>query len=234
MQDEITKHGKKIYRTIKNPAHSLTEKIKDIIIEIGIIVFAVTLSIWLHGRTEHHHEQTEVQAFLQGLKTDLAQDIALLEKNRNIITSLDSNYHFLASFTNKGITVPPDSTIYHSLYFTMIVTRPSIGRYEGFKSSGKIGLIENDSLKQNILTFYQQTIPNLVYGEEFVNSLQSKILDLQIDKNDNTTIVDFIRSTKTASLLSLGMQNFKSNIGLYNQSIDHARKIIGQIDAEGK
>jgi hypothetical protein len=45
MQDEVLKHTEKIYKTAKSAQHSFGEKIREIIIEIFIIVFAVTLSI---------------------------------------------------------------------------------------------------------------------------------------------------------------------------------------------
>lgn len=34
MQEEITKHTKKIYREVKNKKHSTAEKIKEVAIEI--------------------------------------------------------------------------------------------------------------------------------------------------------------------------------------------------------
>lgn len=70
MQEEITKHSEKIYKTVKNSEHTLGEKVKEIIVEIGIIVFAVTLSIWLHSWSEHRHQQEEVSVFLGNLKND--------------------------------------------------------------------------------------------------------------------------------------------------------------------
>jgi len=85
-----------IFDTVKSKQRFI-EKVKDILIEICIIVFAVSLSIWLHSWSEHRHEQKEVSEFLDGLKGDLNKDIILLEKNKNIIARLDSNYHFLMS-----------------------------------------------------------------------------------------------------------------------------------------
>lgn len=46
----IIKHTKKIYNTAKEPKHSLDEKLKEIFIEIFIIVFAVSLSILQFAR----------------------------------------------------------------------------------------------------------------------------------------------------------------------------------------
>lgn len=234
MQEEVAKHGKKIYRTIKQPGHSVGEKIKDILIEIAIIVFAVTLSIWLHSWSEHRHEQKEVKEFLLGLKGDLNSDITLLTNNHNAIQRLDSSYRFLLSIKDNKSNPPPDSLIHHNLYFDMRVTRPAIGRYEGFKSSGKMELIENDSLKQSILVFYEQTIPNLVYGETFVNSSQGKILDLQLDNGDVGSIRNFIVSPKFMSLLSITTQNTGYNLYTYNQAILEAGKIVNEIEKELK
>ena len=74
MQDEILKHTKKIYKEVKNPKHTVAEKLKEIIVEILIIVFAVTLSIWLHSWSEEKHQRKEAKTFLIGLKEDLKND----------------------------------------------------------------------------------------------------------------------------------------------------------------
>lgn len=230
MQDEILKHGKKILHTLKEHQMSLREKIKETILEIFIIVFAVTLSIWLHGWSEERHSQKEVREFLKGLQKDLAQDILLLQKNRATIAALDSNFNFIRSL-HLGNSSISDSDITSRLYYYIPVTRPNIGRYEGFKSSGKIGNIKNDSLKQNILVFYQQTIPGLVYGENFVNGLQMKILDLQMDKIEHGSVREFVGSGKIRALFSLGAYNFEGNLAEYGRAISQAKTIIAQIDA---
>lgn len=232
MQDEVTKHTKKIYKAIKNPYHSFGEKVKETIVEIFIIVFAVTLSIWLHNWSEHRHEQQEVKEFLTGLKSDLTDDIRQLEENRNTVIKLDSNFSFVSAVTKN--TTLSDDEIGHYLYFDLGLTKPNIGRYEGFKSSGKIGAIENDSLKENILVFYQQTLSHLEFAENYVNTLQSKILDLEIDKGDNIKMVDFVTSTKMKSLFSLGVHNLGVNIREYTNAIRQAKNIIAQIDEEIK
>jgi hypothetical protein len=231
MQDEITKHTKKIYDTAKNKKYTFGKKVKEILIEIFIIVFAVTLSIWFHSWSDHRHEQEEVSEFLRGLKDDLTEDIHMLETNKNVITRLDSNFHFLLSLHNTDKAIS-DSLI--SLDFDLRVTRPNIGRYEGFKSSGKIGTIENDSLKEKILVFYEQAIPDLVYGENFVNDLQSKILNLEIDDYSEISIRDFVTSEKMKILLHVATQNFETNIRGYNNVIKKAKTIITRIDKETK
>ncbi len=231
MEDELTKHTRKIITEIRNPKHSMSEKAKEIITEVCIIVFAVTLSIWLHGWSEHRHEQAEAYSFLTGLKSDLAQDIKLLEDHKSVALKIDSNFAFLIRVKNLQVH-PSDTVLYNHLYFETRTTHPNIGRYAGFKSSGKINTIENDSLKQNILTFYEQTIPDLVDGESYTNDLQRKILDLQIERPDNVPVMEFLTSKKIRSMFDLGTQNFRTNLQMYGHAIALAKKITAEIDQE--
>ena len=233
MQDEVVKHSRKIYQVMKNSAHTFGERIKEIIIEIFIIVFSVTLSIWLHSWSEHRHEQKDVSEFLRGLKGDLNNDTRLIEANKNTITTLDSNFHFLLSVKKNSIKDRNmDSAISRSFNFEIPVTHSNVGRYEGFKSSGKIGTIENDSLKQDILAYYQQTIPDLQAGENYVNSLQLKIIDLAIDRVDEMSVKDFVTTRKMQVLFMHGAHNFELNIHAYNKALEQIKEIIAEIDAE--
>jgi len=229
MQEEVAKHTKKIYQAVTRPGHTIFEKIKEIAVEIFIIVFAVTLSIWLHSWSDHRHEQKEVNEFLVGLKDDLQQDIALLAANKNIAIQLDSNFNALIALNEShAIDTAANKTLSHYLYFSLVVTHPGIGRYEGFKSSGKIGMIENAGLKQKILVYYEQTMPDLASGENYVNSLQSKILDAEIDK-DKIPLKDFVRSYKVRALLNLCTQNLDGGIKDYENTIQQAKNIIAMI-----
>jgi len=231
MQDEVTKHTRKIFKTLKNPNHTFGKKVKETLVEICIIVFAVTLSIWLHTWSEHRHEQQEAMDFLKGLKTDLNRDIRLLEKNREFITRVNLNCTFLAEIKATQPSSPTlDSAISHHTFFSMPVSHLNIGRYDGFKSSGKIETIENDDLKENILVFYQQMLPELGYSEGFINSLQQKILDLDIDKDDRTPLKSLVTSTKMKSLLQLGVHNSQVSINEYGGAIAQARKILAGIN----
>jgi len=169
-----------------------------------------------------------VREFLAGLREDLREDIRLLESHKSTIALLDSNYAFVMAAASKPVA---DSILSQHLFFDLPVTHANIGRYEGFKSSGKIGNIENDSLKMNILVFYQQTLPNVGYSESYINSLQTKIMDFQIERDSRQSLGDFARSDKMLSLYNLGRHNFQVSIGDYTTAIALANKIIGQIES---
>ena len=226
MQEEVTKHSRKIYKTVKNPKHTVSEKVKEIIIEIFIIVFAVSLSIWLHGWSEHRHEQKEANKFLKELKEDLKADIKLLEENKNIATLLNNDYKFMLSLKKNKAN---DSLIGPHTSFSLLGTSFNIGRYEGFKSSGKIGTIEDDKLKNKILTYYQQTIPNLISRVNFINTEQLKIMDTDAG---SLVLYDVYTTQKMQSKYYNLQFNTNSLITVYEEAIKQVSKII--IESETK
>jgi len=228
MQDELTKHGLKIYKTMTDRKHSFGEKLKEIIIEILIIVFAVTLSIWLHSWSEHRHEQKEVKEFLRGLKGDLADDIRQMNESHEVFGRVQNGFSH-AYQLKKGEM--PDSSVKKLFYYNILVTHANTARYEGFKSSSKLSLIEEDSLRQNILVYYQQLLPAISYNENFVNQLEQQLLDFNIDKS-NLSENDFLDLPKTRSLLQLTVGNIDNCVGRYNTAVRKANVVIKQIDHE--
>jgi hypothetical protein len=231
MQEEVAKHTKKIYRAMKSSEHSVWDKVKEIAIEIFIIVFAVTLSIWLHSWSDHRHEQREATEFLRGLKDDLGKDIGVLEANRHTFMQMDSNFNLIAALDDsKAIDTTSGRTLSYLFDFEERITHPNIGRYEGFKSSGKIGTIENDSLKQLILVYYQQTMTGLQDDESVANAFQSKMLDLMVDRDYSSTLRDLAKSFKMRASLEIINDHLTGAIKEYNIAITQAKKIIVLID----
>ena len=54
-EHEIAKHTKAIYSEWRNPAHGWKHKLSEILIEILIIVFAITLSLVVERWRESAH-----------------------------------------------------------------------------------------------------------------------------------------------------------------------------------
>lgn len=229
MHDEIAKHGKKIYNTANGSNTSFGEKFREIIIEVLIIVFAVTLSIWLHGWSEHRHDQAEAKKFLKELKEDLAKDIQLLTANRQTSVELDANYKFILSLKKNTVS---DSAIGQYTDQRDFIVNFNKGRYEGFKSIGKIGSIENDSLKNRILSYYEQTIPNLIAYAAFINAEQMKILNAGQNEMDDMTLNDFLTTRKMHSMYYYLEYNFRQITLSYQQALNEANRIVEEINKE--
>jgi hypothetical protein len=188
--DEITKHTLKIYKTIRNPEHSISKKIVDIILEIFIIVFAVSLAQYLERQREESVKQGEVKEFLLGLRSDMKNDMADATYNIKFYNERKHIYSFLSNI--KASSRPnPDSLKKNILEINNnAYLRPSISRFEGFKSSGKLEEIEDKALLQNILFYYEQALSQLASSESAWISAQQKLavifLDNQVE-NDNGT-----------------------------------------------
>ena len=98
---EIAKHGKNVIQLMGKKEHPLAERLKEMALEIIVIVFAVTLSIWLHGLSEHRHQQEEVKAFLIGLRTDLKNDIGSIEEIKGSYQGFNRNFSYLLALDPK-------------------------------------------------------------------------------------------------------------------------------------
>jgi len=103
MEEELAKHSKKIFMTLKNSKKLFSEKLKEVFIEIFIIVFSVTLSIWLHGRSLHTHQQKETKEFLSDLKSDLFKDIKSVSEKEIQMSNTIQQYSYLSNLTDKRI-----------------------------------------------------------------------------------------------------------------------------------
>lgn len=232
MQDEVTKHTRKIYQELKNRQHSFWEKVREIIVEVLIIVFAVTLSIWLHNWSDHRAEQRQTDEFLAGIQDDLAKDIEIMEDGKTGFTLVARNFRYLEVLdSTKGIDTTNEHVIANHLDFENRFTHANVARYEGFKSNGKIGTIEEDSLKQAILQYYQQTIPAVNDGEEIVNAFQVRLMEAEFDRDATKSMRVLVKSFKVRALLKFTRDNIEPAIQEYGVAQEQAKWIIRRIGA---
>jgi len=232
MQEEITKHSNKIYKAVKKSEHTLGEKVKEIIIEICIIVFAVTLSISLHGWSEHKHQQEEVDAFLANLKNDLKSDVESINFEVKAYQKTNAEYEKILA-----LTTPQLDSIYksnnkvnfpiHSHGQTL-----NIGNYEGFKSSGKIGYIEDEKLKQKILNYYQICVPAANDVDKMYTDFLFKCFDREIENADKPE-KELYSDPKYKKTLGYLVKLGKNNIRVYNENTKPlAVELIKEIEKE--
>ena len=165
-EQEVIKHTKKVFNILGNKNSSFWHKLKDFVLEIFIIVFAISISIWFHNWSEHKKEQKTAKTFLIGLKGDIQADIIETEDILKTYDEYKLLYTYLNSLDRKNI--PDKDTLKKALAYIDSYTflRAHKSRFNGFLSAGKIMSIENDSLTQNILNYYQEVLPALQTSEE--------------------------------------------------------------------
>lgn len=230
MQDELIKHAKKVHKEYKNPKHTFGEKTKEVFVEICIIVFAVSLSIWLHSWSEHRHQQEEVSVFLGNLKNDLKNDIKNIDKEREAYEIANKGYQEILDLTTFQL-----DSIYKSnnkVDFPVHSQAPkiSIANFEGFKSSGKIGYIEDEKLKQKILNYYQMVVPVINEVDKIYNDYLFKCFDKMIENADMSEVKLYsdAKFKKTIYfLITIG----KNNIRVYDKNTKpEANALIKEIE----
>src|SRR6476660_4966831 len=95
-EQEIIEHTKRIFGIWKTK-NSLLHKLSEFIAEILIIVFAITLSIYFHDRSELRHQRHEAKEFLFGLRQDLKTDIEEMNGDKNSFGKSGSAFGYITS-----------------------------------------------------------------------------------------------------------------------------------------
>ena len=235
-EEEISKHTKKIYKTWFNKELSIWHKLSEFLIEIIIIVFAVTISIWFHNLSEHRHQQEDVKQFLVGLKSDLTQDI---QEIKNDMQSFN-NQHIIFSYLSglKKNELPNRDTLkkYRNWLYNGTALNPNDGRFQGFKSSGKIGTIENKELQNDIMDLYEEDIPMLLASTTAYNHTKTEFQEFLIEnekrETDSTGNLIKILSEDEAFNLSRALSTPDQTLERYKICMDLMNKIIGEINKE--
>lgn len=159
MEHEIRKHIHNILAEVTNRKKSLWKKTGEILIEMLIIVFAVSFAVFLERRREHGHEQEEVKEFLLGLKTDLESDIE--EMKGDTAFGYSQQQQSLKYFARAKKLLPDSVRLNQNVLLSETHLLINSGRYEGFKASGKMNTIGNIELRNDILDLYQEKLIGL-------------------------------------------------------------------------
>lgn len=236
MQDEVTKHTLKIFSIMKSVKHSFGAKAREITIEIFIIVFAVTISIWLHSWSQHKHEQKEVKEFLTDIREDLKDNIKTMNGAKESLTNAIANYSYIANIKEQQYdslrkTPEGDSIISRKMEVNILIRRNTNGNYEGFKSSGKIGYIENKKLKKLILSYYQRSIPALVEVDSYYNQALKEVIGYYIEEANRSTRENLFDPRYKTSI-ALTRNTAQGSKQSYEIVIQEAKAIIAEIDKE--
>jgi len=235
-EDEIAKHSRKIYKTWFNKELTIWHKISEFLIEITIIVFAVSISIWFHNMSEHKHQQEEVKQFLTGLKSDLEQDIKEMTNDKESYQKQSAIFTYLGRLKKNQIPNRDTLNANGNWLFNTTALNQNDGRFQGFKSSGKIGTIENDSLQNNIMDLYEENIPALLHSTDSYIRVKTMFFDL-LNKNtkrltDSTDNMIETMITDEAFNLCRSLGSPVQVLERYDQCIQLMERIIAQIDKE--
>ncbi|UOQ71041.1 hypothetical protein [Hymenobacter cellulosilyticus] len=229
--DLVTKHGKKALGMEHGHPQTWRQRLPEILLEIGIIVFAITLSIQLHSWHEHSLEREKERKFLLGLRQDLGHDIKEMQGDSASYVVQQKAFRYFRTLTPQ--TLQADSLNKYSWTLrNSTVLVPNASRFEGLKSSGDLDVIEDEALLNNILDHYQELIPSLVnsgdHFSDYKGQTISRYLDDHLDPDQRNMV----------TVMGTGpMQNYLSHASIipdivkeYHRVMQHSRQLIHQID----
>jgi hypothetical protein len=232
MQEEVKKHTKNIFKVVKSD-HSFRKKAKEVFVEVLIIVFAVSISIYLHGWSAHRHEQKEVRVFLTNLREDLVKDIENLKSDKDVYMQMNKRYKDVLNLTEFQLDSTAKVGNKVNIPFHVFGNKINNGNYEGFKTSGKIGYIENEHLKKKILAYYQKDVLDIIEMDKLYTQFVVTTIDFQVNyvsKTDKEKYLDPKFRERIGLLIGLG----ENNIEGYRYVIKNISKIVKEIDNELK
>jgi Family of unknown function (DUF6090) len=238
MEDDITKHTKKIFQIAKGTQHSLFVKMKDISTEIIIIIIAVTISIALQNWNTERHNRQEEREFLQGFKNDLQGDIRNMESSKAFYEESVRGLTYFLKVTKIPSAINNDSiNKYSDIFFSNTSLDPHIERYEALKSTGKFTIIQNKELSNKIIGLQEVIIQRIHILNEKYYSHQER-LETIISQNiqitpDGMNISLLLHRSDIFLLLSIGRNLIINNIiPFHTEGIKLCKDIIAQIDEE--
>jgi len=238
MEHEISGHSRKVYKIWKNPALPFWKKFKEIGIEILIIVFAVSLAAFLERQKDYSKEQKQVKEFLLGLKTDLRNDITEMQEDKKSYEGSHTAFHYVISVKPNEQLNKDSIRIYSKYLMNTTGLNPNDGRYQGFKSSGKISTIENRELQNDILDLYQENIPMLLSSSNAYTGRKEvffRYLYETVKRNpDGSTNLLAVLNTDKAQNVCSTLAGTREILDRYDSVISKSRKIIAAIDREYK
>jgi hypothetical protein len=237
-EHDLTKHTKAIVNTIKDPGKSWKHKLGDILIDIAIIVFGITLSLMVERWRENAHEKVIEEKFLLGLRVDLQNDILQLKSDSASYYDLNNGWHYLRnagihkSILNRDSLLKYTNTLTNTTEFL-----PNNSRFEALKGSGQLNVIENDSLQNLILDLYQNRIASLKLTTSYITSFKTQQLLPFLSKNmrynaDTTSnLQQLIEMPEMQNYLLFGGFGAEA-MGRYHSIIDESEKIIEMINKQ--
>jgi len=234
-EQEIIRHTKRIFGIWKTQ-NSFLHKLSEFVGEILIIVFAISLSIYVHDRSELRHQRREAKEFLLGLRQDLKTDIDEMNSDKDSYQKSGTIFRYIISRRLKEPLSADTIRKYSNWIFNTTGLVPNSGRFEGFKSSGKIGTIENKELQNYIMDLYQENIPSLIISTNAYTSRKEKLFDY-IESNgkrtsDTTTDLVSVLASDPAYSICNSLTFVKQILSRYDTCINKMNAIITDIDKD--
>ena len=235
---EVVKHVKHAVDVARSH-QPWTHKVREILLEVVIIVFAVSLSIWLHNWSESRKDREEERDFLVGLKRDLQADLEELRSSKQDFQDILTGAKYFIGVGN-GATPNADSLkIYSPILFSYEEGYPRSSRFEALRGSGRLGIVRDKELLVDITELYTKDFPHLERVDDYINGLRKDHIlplfathaQMNATATNITNWADFLRLPETRIMVAT-LRSATNNVDACKRAIEHIEVIVKKIDAD--
>lgn len=242
-ENEIAKHTKAVYSILTEPHRGWKHKLTDVLTEVIVIVFAVSVSIWFHNWSEERRDRKEAREFLTGLREDIKGDEEHLKSSERFYENALRGLTYFSKAAGGTAVNSESSRAYTSdIFLSSTYLQPYIGRYEGLKQSGRFKIIENNDLLNNIIILHEQVFVQINSLNEIYNNSNSNYIipllgrHVQMDSLGKVTNrQELLHNSEMRLYMNVQKGLITNNImNAYANGIAKCEELIKQIDGELK
>ena len=239
-EEEIIKeHAKHAVQDLMDKTKKWKDRIKDFAWEVFIILVAVNVTLWFHNWNDQRHNRELEKDFLIGTRNDL--DIIKNDLD-NRLSFLQSSIDFYDSIWVQINEHRIDKAFIDTNSDRLLLANPFVydnSRFESFKSSGYLRLIENTVLSKDITQIYlalqfHANIDMLFFNEkrrDFITYIGSKA---PIDSSGKMLISDMLNTPDVKFQIMYYRRNYLEFHNMKQQLRQNVVNIIDAIDKELK
>lgn len=126
--------------------------------EIILVVLGILIALQINTWTKEKENKKKEVFYLQGLKEDLKQDVVALEKSIEFEEMISATTNRILNTFHQDDSFSMNDKIIADLNVLMASSTPNTHTtiFEELNSTGQIGLISADSLRNQIIQYYQK------------------------------------------------------------------------------
>lgn len=237
-EHELAKRAENIAETIQDPKKTAWGKIGKIVLEVLIIVFAISFSLFLERRREKKHDKAIEKEFLTELRSDLTNKIKELRQDSTMYANIKSSWKYMYDVSTGSRSPEADSIEAAGGSFNyVLLINSNNSLFESIKASGNLHVIRNKELLQKIMHLYQENMPSLIKSIDMVyyrsNNQIAAVLNVsRTHKKEEDNLTDLLLHNNTLSNLLSKYYEIGIITGFYRQAIENSIQIIEMIDQQ--
>lgn len=239
----------KLFRRIRQKLLSENKFSKYLIYAIGeiiLVVIGILIALQINNWNEYRKERNLEDSLLGKMSDNIKDDIDQYEK----VLTVESNYRiqidsFLTVIRNPyNYQIGDLDKYYKALWFFERFT-PNKGALTNLISSGKINIIENEELLENILEYYK-TIDEHTEGVDAALASYSRnhigpyfmkfdFMDSNAVKSKDRkrkSLLEYHKDPAIENLISARIQLMNTQNSYYEKQIRYANNLLNQISEE--